>query len=99
MLIMQRDIPQSNVSIVERLVIHQNFAERRGKVERHILWKKNQKKIFRKIPNEGFPIGNFKSFNALSVRETKDKGSSIYNSKNNIGKHLFVLFALNWKFA
>jgi hypothetical protein len=58
---MQGDIPQSNVLIVERLVIHQEFAERKGKFERHILRrKKNQRRIFRRSPNEGFPIGDFK---------------------------------------
>jgi hypothetical protein len=84
MLIMQGDIPQSNVSIVERLVIHRDFAEKKGKFKRHILRKKkNQRQIFRKSPNEGFPIGDF---NVLPVEETKDKGSSKYNSKNSIGK-------------
>jgi hypothetical protein len=59
MLIVQGDIPQSNVSIVERLVIQQDFAERKGNFEMHILRKKNQRRIFWRSPNEGFPIGDF----------------------------------------
>jgi hypothetical protein len=50
---MQGDIPQSSVSIAEGLVIQQDFAERKGKFERHILRKKkNQKRIFQRSPNE-----------------------------------------------
>jgi Retroviral aspartyl protease len=40
----------------------------------------------REVPMKVFPLVTSNVFNVLPVKETKDKGSSVYDSKNSIGR-------------